>query len=344
MSGPVHASATFRGAMPDDLVPHIAAHARDAELEVEETARGLIVRPPLATVSLEVGDAALEARIEAGDATALQNIRDYLHHILEHVAPDLALGAGWQGDILRNRPPLNFCTATVRGIRRVGANFLRVTLDCADTRRLSEERGMHFSLLLPPEGRAPVWPRLDANGRTVMPDGADRLHRAAYTFVALDPERGRFAFDVFEHEGGRTTSWARTARPGDLLGISGPGSGGFPPGGDILIAGDETALPAIRRILQASAPGRRGHAIVEVGTDADICDLPRPDGIALSWCVRARNEALWDCLSMAPVPQGTDRFVWVAAEKALVRKAKHRFRHVLGLDPSEGYFAYYWEA
>lgn len=344
MSSTVHASVIFRGTLPDDLIPHISAHAREAELPVEETDNGLLVTPPLATVSFEASRATLQISIEATDATALQNIRDYLHYILDHVAPGLTWGADWQGDILRNHPPLNFCTATVHGIRRVGPNFLRVELECTDTRRLSKERGMHFSLLLPPQRRAPVWPRLDENGRTVMPDGDDSLHRAAYTFVELDPERGRFTFDVFEHEGGRATTWARTARHGDLVGISGPGSGGFPPGQDILIAGDETALPAIRRRLQTSAPDRRGHAMLEVGTEADICDLSRPEGVVLTWLVRNRREALWDHLSEASVPQGPNRFVWVAAEKALVRNAKTRFRQTLGLGPSEGYFAYYWEA
>lgn len=344
MSETLHASAVFRGVLPEDLITHISAHARDAELLVEETRSGLIVTVPLATVSLEASRATLQVDIDAVDAAALQNIRDYLHYTLDHVAPGLTSGAEWQGDILRNRAPLNFTTASVHGVRRVGPNFLRVELECSDTRRLSAERGMHFSLLLPPDGRMPVWPRLDDNGRTVMPLGADSLHRAAYTFVELDPERERFTFDVFEHEGGRTTTWARTAQRGDVVGISGPGSGGFPPGQNILIAGDETALPAIRRILQASAPDRCGHALLEVGTEADICDLSRPDGVDLSWCVRNRGESLWDRLSEAPLPQGSDRFVWVAAEKTVVRNAKARFRQTLGLGLSEGYFAYYWEA
>ncbi len=128
----------------------------------------------------------------------------------------------------------------MRDTRHVGSSFLRVELDCADTARLARERGMHFSLLLPPEPRAPVWPGLDHNGRPVMPEGDDRLHSAAYTFVDLDPDRGRFTFDVFERDGGRATIWARSAQPDDLVGISDPGSGGLPPGQDILIGLDAT--------------------------------------------------------------------------------------------------------
>ncbi|EAQ04345.1 Siderophore-interacting protein [Pseudooceanicola batsensis HTCC2597] len=338
------ATATFRGALPEDLLPHIAAHAREAELDLVEADRTLIVTVPLARVVLDRTAAALEVRIEAADAVALQNIRDYLLHILDHVAPGLAPAGAWQGDIARNRTPLNFCTATVRGVRRVAPRFLRVEMDCADTKRLAEGRGMHFSLLLPPGGRAPVWPRLDGNGRTVLPEGADRLHRAVYTFVDLDPQRGRFTFDVFEHAGGRATTWARTAAPGELVGISGPGSGDFPAGAEILMAGDETALPAIRRILATSEPHRRGRVLMEVGTEEDICPMPRPAGIDLTWLVRERGEALWDRLATALPPEGGDRHVWIAAEKELVRKAKARFRDALGIGAKEGYFAYYWEA
>ncbi|SNR86839.1 siderophore-interacting protein [Puniceibacterium sediminis] len=337
------ATATFAGALPDDLIPHIAAHAREAELEVQETAASLIVTVPLARVALDRTPSALRVRIAAVDAVALHNIREYLLHILDHVAPGLVAAEDWQGDIARNRTPLNFCTATVRGVRRVAPNFLRVELDCADTKRLAEGRGMHFSIFLPPAGRTPVWPTLDGAGRTVMPQGEDQLHRAVYTFVDLDPARGLFTFDVFEHEGGRATTWARTAQRGQIVGISGPGSGDFPSGQNILIAGDETALPAIRRILAHSSADRRGRILLEVGTVDDICDLPRPGNMELSWLIRNRGETLWDHLETAELPQGTDRFVWVAADKELVRKAKARFRDNFDIGPKEGYFAYYWE-
>lgn len=344
MSHTAHATAIFTAAMPDDLIPHIAAHARYEELQLEETENALVVSLPLARVALDRASAALHVQIDADDAVALQSVRDYLLHMLDHVAPGLSAAGRWQGDIARNRPPLNFCTATVIGVSRVAPHFLRVEMDCPDTQRLADARGMHFSLLLPPEGRTPIWPQLDGDGRTVLPKGADQLHRAVYTFVALDVTQGRFTFDIFEHDGGRATTWARTAQAGDIVGISGPGSGDFPTGQDILMAGDETALPAIRRILAHSSADRRGRVLLEVGTDDDICAFPHPDGIAITWLIRNRGQTLWDHLETAQLPEGPDRYVWIAAEKELVRKAKARFRDILGVGPKDGYFAYYWEA
>lgn len=338
-----HASAVIKGTLPFDLIPHIAAHARDADLQVEETDTSLVVTAALAQVRLERTASSLRVNVDAQEAVALQSIRDNLLHMLDHAAPGIGRDAHWQGDIARDRPPLNFCTATLHKVRRVAPKFLRVELNCSDTARLADGKGMHFSLLLPPQGRPPIWPRLDGNGRTVMPKDADALHRAAYTFVDLDPARGRFTFDIFEHDGGRTTDWARTAQPGAIVGITGPGSGDFPQGQNVLMAGDETALPAIRRILEQSHPTRRGTVLIEVESKANVCDMPRPEGIALSWIIRDRGECLWDHLEYIVPPEGTDRFVWVAAEKELIRKAKARFCGTLGIGRHEGYFAYYWE-
>ncbi|MEC9105031.1 MAG: siderophore-interacting protein, partial [Pseudomonadota bacterium] len=113
-------------------------------------------------------------------------------------------------------------------------------------------------------------------------------------------------------------------------------------GRDVLMAGDETALPALRRILEHSPADRRGDVLIEVGHPEDIRDLPHPPGILLHWVVRARGETLWDRLSVMDAPEGPDRHVWVAGEQDLVRKARARFRREQGVGASEGYFANYW--
>lgn len=338
------AQVRFDGAMPDDLFPHIATHVREADLLAEETEDRLIVRTPDARVDLHRAGPILTVGITAQDAVILQNIREYLIYILDRAAPGLTDSGTWQGDIARDNRPPNFALARFCRSWRVAPNFIRVELACDDTRRLAEGKGMHFSLLLPPEGRDPVWLTLDDRGRTLWPSGADALHRAPYTFVDLDVATGRFTFDVFEHEGGRVTTWATTATPGTEVGITGPGSGTFPTGTAMLMAGDETALPAMRRILAASPADRHGSVFIEVGSAADICDLPRPDGMALTWVLRSRGDTLWDHLSRIDAPEGPDRHVWIAAEKDLVRRAKSRFRGDQGVGIDESYMAYYWSA
>ncbi|WP_116086519.1 siderophore-interacting protein [Tropicimonas sp. IMCC34011] len=344
MSGEATATARIAGTCPDDLLSRIATLARQSELDVSVADGTLRVTLHSAKVDLAQDGGGLFIDIRARDAATLSAIREFLLHMLDHAAPGLTDLASWQGDIARNRAPLNFSLATVRRTWRAAPNFLRIELDCPDTPRLATGGGMHFSLLLPPGGRAPVWPRLDGGGRTVWPRGQDALHRAAYTFVDLWPEAGRFTFDLFEHEGGRATAWAKAVRPGETVGITGPGSGDFPPGANLLIAGDETAFPAIRRILERSDPARQGDVLIEVGGAQDICAVPAPGGMRLRWVRRDCGETLWDHLRDMSPPAGPDRYVWIAAEKDLVRKAKARFKGEFGLGPDEGYFAYYWTA
>ncbi|MAY87263.1 MAG: NADPH-dependent ferric siderophore reductase [Pseudooceanicola sp.] len=329
---------------PDALIADLARLTREADLIVQDSASTLTVTAPLARLTVDCTADAIALRLEAEDDTALFHFREYLLWMLDHVAPGLTTGLNWQGDIPRNSAPPNFQTATVRAVRRVAPRFLRVTLACHDITRLIEERGMHFSLLIPPQGRTPIWPRLDENGRAVWPKAADALHRAAYTFVSLDAQAGTFDFDVFEHAGGRATDWARNAQPGDPVALTGPGSGDVPDTTALLIAGDETALPAIRRILEQADPATTGTALVEVGHSDDICPLPLPKGMTLTWLIRAKGEALWDRLATEPLPDSATPFVWVAAEKDLVRRAKARFEGELHLPRAQTYLAYYWAA
>jgi NADPH-dependent ferric siderophore reductase len=59
---------------------------------------------------------------------------------------------------------------------------------------------------------------------------------------------------------------------------------------DLLLIGDETALPAIARILDDIGPGFTGHVFVEVPSAADILDLPHQDLLTVTWLVRGERQ------------------------------------------------------
>ncbi|MCO6363033.1 SIP domain-containing protein [Paracoccus sp. 08] len=59
----------------------------------------------------------------------------------------------------------------VAGVSRPVPGFLRVRLAGPQAGQFAQG-GYHFRLLLPPAGRAAIWPRVAASGRTVWPDGA----------------------------------------------------------------------------------------------------------------------------------------------------------------------------
>lgn len=335
-------SGHYAGVLPADFRAHLLAHLVEYGAPIEETPEGIEVTFGAARVNLRLAASDFAVEFRGADAVQLHHLREMTLYLLDHLHPKAAAGILWQGFEARPGTPPDFHLARLAAKERLSPGFLRLWLDCDGTAALASGP-MHFSLLLPPAGEEPVWPRLDDTGRTVWPKGRAALHRAPYTFVTLDPVAGRFAFDIFLHAGSRTSDWAVAAEPGAVVGVTGPGGGSFPPGKNLLLAGDETALPAIRRILEQSDPERVCTVLIETGDPADRLLAAAPAHGSLRWLDRSRGENLWQALHETPVPQ-EDRFVWVAAEQQLARRAKEHFRKTAALKPTEGYFSAYWAA
>lgn len=123
-----------------------------------------------------------------------------------------------------------------------------------------------------------------------------------YTVRAWDPEHLELTLDFVVHgDEGLAGPWSLLVRPGETVRFMGPGGAYAPdPGADWhLLAGDESALPAIARSLEALPPGTTAHAFVEVSgpeeeqkidSDVEVVWLhrgERPVGAALVEAVRA---------------------------------------------------------
>ncbi|WP_226621814.1 siderophore-interacting protein [Alloyangia pacifica] len=331
-------TSRFDGALPEGFVTRLRAQLEDYGIPLEQRGTQLTARYAQAEIDLRLDHTGFAVQIAAEGEVPLHQCRESMIYFLDLALPEASTRMTWSG-IGATRTPPNFHLASVLGTRRITPNFLRVEMACEGIAALLTG-GMHFSLLLPPEGTSPRWPELTEQGRTIWPDGACALHRAAYTFVWLDAEAGRFAFDIFEHEGGRTTDWARRAVPGETVGVMGPGGGDFPEATHLLLAGDETALPAIRRILEHAPANARGTVILETASEQDRPALTVPEGIELRWLSRGDAGGLAAALEeITDIEDG--QFVWVAAEKAIARTAKARFK-ALGLPRERGYFSAYW--
>jgi len=132
-------------------------------------------------------------------------------------------------------------------------------------------------------------------------------------------------FDDDGH-GGPAANWAVAAKPGDALTIIGPNNraaqcttagayGGIEwrPGlaQRVLLAGDETAVPAISAILESLPADMTGHAFLEVPSAADFQDISTAADIEITWLARGaaigrsrpHGELLKEAVSKAvPVP------------------------------------------
>lgn len=122
---------------------------------------------------------------------------------------------------------------------------------------------------------------------TLAPE--DRPVTRTYTVRSVDRAAGTIDIDFVVHgDEGLAGPWAANARPGDQLVFMGPGGGYRPdPTADWhLLAGDESALPAIAAALEAMPADAEGIAVIEAGSDADRIELTAPAGIEIRWALR----------------------------------------------------------
>ncbi|MFY0057010.1 siderophore-interacting protein, partial [Acinetobacter baumannii] len=82
------------------------------------------------------------------------------------------------------------------------------------------------------------------------------------------------------------SAFAERAVVGDRVGVVGPGGGGLVAADWYLFAGDETALPAIARMLESLPAQARGKVFLEVADEAEIQPLTAPPSVDIEWLFR----------------------------------------------------------
>lgn len=131
-------------------------------------------------------------------------------------------------------------------------------------------------------------------------DLPDELRHPIRTYTARDARNDVRELDVdivLHGDAGPASRWANRAVVGDELVVLGPNREHDGPAGGIdfvppahadrlLIAGDETAAPAIAGILQRLPRDARGEAIVEVPVTGDAIPVDAPAGVTVRWLPR----------------------------------------------------------
>lgn len=242
----------------------------------------------------------------------------------------------------------------VKNIDHITPKMLRITVGGDELAGfVSAAHDDHVKLFFPPPGHAkPVLPASSPNGPVYPPD-APRPAARDYTPRRYDAAAKTLVIDFVLHGDGPATSWAAEARPGDFLGVGGPrGSFIVPDDFDwYLLAGDETALPAIGRRLQELPPGTRALVVAEV---ADASEEQRFD-------TRARVDTVWlHRASAATTGQSADipllrqaiaglsfppgeGYAWVAAEAATAKALRRHLVEDRGLRKDRVKAAAYWK-
>ena len=109
------------------------------------------------------------------------------------------------------------------------------------------------------------------------------------TVRRADPVARELTVDIAVHgEHGVAGPWAATAQPGQPMYVMGPSGAYAPdPAADWhLMAGDETALPAISVALEALPANAIGQVFIEVAEPEDEVPLTAPEGVQINWILR----------------------------------------------------------
>jgi NADPH-dependent ferric siderophore reductase len=109
------------------------------------------------------------------------------------------------------------------------------------------------------------------------------------TVRRADPAAREIAVDIAVHgDHGAAGPWAATAQPGQPMYLMGPSGAYAPdPAADwYLLAGDETALPAISVALESLPANAIGRVFVEIAEPEDEIALTAPDGVQINWHYR----------------------------------------------------------
>jgi len=161
-----------------------------------------------------------------------------------------------------------------------------------------------------------------------------------YTVRHFCPETGEVTIDFVIHDGGVAAEWARTAAPGDRVGLNTPDGMYDPPAGlewQFLVA-DCAALPAAARLIESAPAGVRTRAILEVPGPLHRLDLAAPPGVEITWIYGGNGHCasrLEHVVRSLPRPGGIG-YVWVAGETRELRGVRRCLRRELGL-PSTAY-------
>lgn len=146
-----------------------------------------------------------------------------------------------------------------------------------------------------------------------------------YTIRRADPAAGLLDIDVVLHGDGLFVRWARAAAPGDVLEFTGPRPHAVPSfAADALVmATDETGLPALAAIAEAAPAGLAVHAVVEVADAAEEQPLRSTADLDVTWLHRdgapaGTTGAQERALAALHWPAGAVE-VWIAGEATEVR-------------------------
>lgn len=247
---------------------------------------------------------------------------------------------------IRREPP-PFRRGAVSRVERESPYLVRVTLAGPELGEFEPPLPAgSVRLLMPDEpGRElvmPVW-----NGNAFFHADGRRPPIRTLTPLRHDAAAGELDLEIVIHGDGPMSNWAQHARPGDPAAISGPARGYTLDHGAAAfrLAGDESALPAVRQLLAALPPTTPIDVLIEIAQPEARVDLPAPPSARVRWLERktgaAPGAALADAVMSTPLDPATR--LWAAGEAAAMQRIRRHVFQELGVPRSQAHIRGYWK-
>ena len=289
------------------------------------------------------------------------------------------------------RPSFKTYDVSVGRVQWLSPSFTRVTFtgdELTDFGTAGLDQRIKLVLPLPASGLR-HFPRCDdwyGQWRSLPDDQRNPLR----TYTVSQPRPDLFEVDVdfvthddlSDDHAGPAARWLRSATPGDQVALVGPDAHGenpragieWNPAGSatVLLAGDETAAPAICAILAALPRDTQGAAVIEVPFENDSLPTNAPAGVSVTWLARSPGPAFtpaagrprhgdlmdsavreWITRPVAAdaasarhaVATGSGGlYAWLAGEAGVVTRLRRFLVSETGIDRRQVTFMGYWRA
>lgn len=247
---------------------------------------------------------------------------------------------------IRREPP-TFRSVAVRSVAWLTPRMVRLTFSGPELEGLViDEPAASVRLLLPSPGTdelvMPTW-----NGNEFLLDDGRRPIIRTFTPYRLDPDASELELWAVVHGIGPASEWAAAAVGGAPAAISGPGRGytidrNAPA---FLVAGDETAIPAISQVLSELPQETPVQVHIEVAHPDARLELPAHPNATVAWWDLPDGDRAGDALVAAVTGTEIDpaTVVWAAGEAAAVQRIRRFLFDELGMPRSQTTVRGYWK-
>ncbi len=244
------------------------------------------------------------------------------------------------------KPTRRFRPVEVVAVRQVTPRLVTVALggDALEGFEIAAPT-QHVKLLFPAPGEdAPALPEFGPDGLR-FPDDRTRPVMRTFTPRHFDPGLTTLDVEFVLHGEGPASAWANQAAPGQRIALAGPG-GRMPlelGPGRWVVAGDESAIPAIGTLLAALPASASAEVYLEVDGDSDERELESAADVSATWLHRQPGSfgpTLQSALSAADLTGVAG--IWVACEATAVRLIRRALLTEGRVDPSSLVTRGYW--